>query len=183
MAFKKKSLSALGRISQEQFKASQKTPLIVVLDNIRSLHNVGAVFRTADSFRIEKIILTGITARPPHREIQKTALGATETVDWSYVKDTKDAVLELKKEGYFICALEQAEGSVPIQKFIPPSQNKIVLIAGNEVNGITDDIIPIIDACIEIPQHGTKHSLNVSIACGIAIWELFNKLNIQGKNI
>ena len=179
---KKKSMSALGRLSIEAYRQAEKLPLVVVLDNVRSLHNVGSVFRTSDAFRIEKLYLTGITARPPHREIQKTALGATESVDWSYEKEIKLLVENLKSDGYLICALEQAGGSVQIDDFQWDGKQKLVLVVGNEVDGISDEILPLIDTCLEIPQFGTKHSFNVSVACGIALWELYRKSTWQKES-
>ncbi len=172
---KKLTMEELDRLTVDQFKESTKIPVIVVLDNIRSQHNIGSIFRTADAFRIHSIHLCGITATPPNREIQKTALGATESVEWKYYQSTIDSVKELKQDGYFVVAIEQANDSVNVNVFKPNIYNKIALVFGNEVHGVDDEIMKICDACIEIPQHGTKHSLNVSVAAGIVIWEIFTK--------
>ncbi len=167
----------LNRLSVEDFKNAVKKPLVIVLDNIRSLNNIGSVFRTADAFLVEKIYLCGITATPPHREIHKTALGATESVAWEYAENTIDCVTKLKTEGYQILSVEQAEGSVMLQNFQPDfSSHKYVLVFGNEVEGVADEVIAVSDYCIEIPQYGTKHSLNISVSVGIVVWELFRKL-------
>jgi tRNA G18 (ribose-2'-O)-methylase SpoU len=163
----------LNRLSVEDFKSATKKPLVVALDNIRSLNNIGSVFRTADAFLVEKIFLCGITATPPHREIHKTALGATESVAWEYAENTIDCITKLKNEGYKILSVEQAEGSTLLQNFQPDFTNeKYVLVFGNEVEGVSDEVITISDYCIEIPQYGTKHSLNISVSVGIVIWEL-----------
>ncbi len=162
----------LGRISVEEYKKSEKLPLIIVLDNIRSLNNIGSIFRTADAFRVEEIHLCGITACPPHREIHKTALGATESVDWKYFKNTLESVNLLKEKGYIIASLEQAEGSIILDEFKPAQGNKYALILGNEIKGVGDEVINNSDVCIEIPQLGTKHSFNVTVSCGIAIYSI-----------
>ena len=172
----KLSLSALNRIGVEEFKQKEKNPIVIVLDNIRSMNNVGSVFRTSDAFLIEKIFLCGITPKPPHREIQKTALGATETVEWEYKHTTFDAIDELKGKGYLIYSIEQAVGSIMLNDFIFPKQEKVAIVFGNEVEGVDQEIINISDGVIEIPQFGTKHSLNISVSAGIIIWDLFNKL-------
>lgn len=169
---KKLKLEELGRISLEQFKEAEKLPITLVLDNIRSLHNVGSAFRTADAFRIEKIMLTGITGTPPHREIQKTALGATESVAWEYVEKPEDAVRNLKESGYSIVAVEQTTESIPLQNFNPGKHQKLALVFGNEVNGVSEEVIHYSDVALEIPQTGTKHSLNVSVCVGIVVWEI-----------
>ena len=174
---RKLKMSELNRLSLQEFKDSKKTPLVVILDNVRSLHNVGSVFRTADAFIIEKIYLCGITACPPHKDIQKTALGATDSVDWEHLKSTKDAVLRLKEEGYKIIALEQTHNAILLEDFSPERGEKYALILGHEVNGVVDEVLQLCDACLEIPQFGTKHSLNISVSAGIAIWEVFKKLN------
>lgn len=166
----------LGRLSVEQFKASGKTPVIIVLDNVRSLNNVGSVFRTADAFLLEAIYLCGITGTPPHREIQKTALGATETVRWKQVNQTKDAIAELKNEGYKIIAVEQAKGAIMLDYFEPLLNEKIALVFGSEVGGVSDEVMMVCDAAIEIPQAGTKHSLNIAVSVGIVVWDLVNKI-------
>ncbi|KAF0202011.1 MAG: putative SpoU rRNA methylase family [Bacteroidetes bacterium] len=169
-------MTALNRISVEEFKESPKLPLVVVLDNIRSQHNTGSVFRTADAFRVDGILLCGITATPPNREIQKTALGATESVRWEYHDSTAEAIKELKSKGYIIIAAEQAVGSIMPEEFVPVSGMKYALIFGNEVMGVEDEVMDLCDFCIEIPQFGTKHSLNVSVSAGILIWEVYKKL-------
>jgi 23S rRNA (guanosine2251-2'-O)-methyltransferase len=162
----------LGRKSIEQYRNSEKTPFVVVLDNIRSHNNVGSVFRTADAFLTKKIYLCGITARPPHRDIQKTALGATESVEWSYYESTADAVRELKSEGYIIIGIEQAEGSVELQNMKIAPDQKYALVFGHEVNGVDQKVLDICDFCVEIPQFGTKHSFNIAVSAGIVLWEL-----------
>jgi len=169
-------MEELDRLTISQFKESEKVPVVIVLDNIRSQHNIGSIFRTADAFRIQCIHLCGITATPPNREIQKTALGATESVEWKYFPSTLDSINELKNAGYEIIAIEQAEGSINIKEFESSKYKKIGIIFGNEINGVDDSIMEIIDQCIEIPQYGTKHSLNVSVAAGITIWEICYKL-------
>ncbi|AFR35459.1 RNA methyltransferase [Riemerella anatipestifer] len=173
---KKLKLEELGRIDIETFKKTSKTPLVVVLDNIRSMHNVGALFRTADAFLIEKIVLCGITPQPPHREIHKAALGATESVDWVYQKDISEAIKELKTQGYNIIGVEQTTDSISLSDFeISPNQ-KYALVLGNEVEGLSDETLSLYDSFIEIPQLGTKHSLNVSVCGGIVIWSFFKTL-------
>lgn len=172
---KKLKLEELGRITVDQFKATEKLPVCIVLDNIRSLHNVGSAFRTADAFRIEKIFLTGITGTPPHREIQKTALGATESVPWEYNEHPPEIVRRLKGEGYTIVIVEQTSESTPLQKFNPPTNEKFCLVFGNEVNGVSEEVIAFGDIALEIPQEGTKHSLNISVCLGIVVWEIFRK--------
>jgi tRNA G18 (ribose-2'-O)-methylase SpoU len=166
----------LGRISVSTFKKTTKTPIIVVLDNIRSLNNVGAVFRTSDAFLIEKIYLCGITATPPHREIHKTALGATESVDWEYKEDTLALVNELKAQGVLVAAIEQVENSVMLDEFSLDATKKIAIVLGNEVKGVQQEVVSAADYCIEIPQKGTKHSLNISVSCGVVLWDLFQKI-------
>lgn len=175
---KKLKIEELGRISIDEFKGADKLPVCLVLDNIRSLHNVGSAFRTADGFRLEKIFLTGITGTPPHREIQKTALGATESVEWVYIEKPVDAVSALKAEGYKILIIEQTTASISLQTFTPSPSEKYALIFGNEVNGVSEEMIPFGDLAIEIPQSGTKHSLNVSVCMGIVLWEMFRKLRL-----
>jgi tRNA G18 (ribose-2'-O)-methylase SpoU len=176
---KKLKLEELGRISVEEFKEADKIPVVLLLDNVRSLHNVGAAFRTADSFRIEKIYLTGITGTPPHREIQKTALGATESVAWEYVENPAAAAGKLKQGGYKIVIVEQTTDSIPLNTFsIHPSQ-KYCLVFGNEVNGVSDEVIAVGDYALEIPQIGTKHSLNISVCLGIVVWECFKQLKLR----
>jgi tRNA G18 (ribose-2'-O)-methylase SpoU len=174
---RKLKLSELGRISIEEFKSAKKTPITLILDNIRSLNNTGSLFRTADAFRLEKIILTGFTATPPHKDIHKTALGATESVDWEYHENITKILTQLKTGGYLIIAAEQTDASVPLQDFIPPRDRKIALIMGNEVKGISEKSLPLIDVALEIPQYGTKHSFNVAVSAGIILWDLFAKIN------
>jgi tRNA G18 (ribose-2'-O)-methylase SpoU len=167
----KLSMNDLGRLSSDEFKASEKNRIILVLDNIRSLNNVGSAFRTADAFLIEAIYLCGVTGTPPKPEIEKTALGATSTVSWKYFKNTKDAIAELKSADYYIASIEQAKNSVMLNRFQKPVQ-PIALVFGNEVYGVDQEIIDQSNACIEIPQFGTKHSFNVSVSMGIVLWEL-----------
>ena len=165
----------LGRISVSEFKNTPKTPIIVVLDNIRSLNNIGSVFRTSDAFLVEKIYLCGITATPPHREIHKTALGATESVDWEYKEDTLSLVRALKSEGITVASIEQVENSVMLDHFSFESNKKLAIVFGNEVKGVQQDVVSESDYCIEIPQKGTKHSLNISVSCGVVLWDLSQK--------
>ena len=168
--------SELNRLSVEEFKQSQKTPLIVVLDNIRSLNNVGSVFRTSDAFLIEKIYLCGITATPPHKDIQKTALGSTETVAWEYVENTIDLVKSLQQQNVKVLSIEQAEDATMLDTFIPEANSKYAIVFGNEVKGVAQDVVTASDTVIEIPQFGTKHSLNISVSCGVVLWDLYGKL-------
>lgn len=167
--------SELGRLNVEDFKKSDKIPLIVVLDNIRSLNNIGSVFRTSDAFLIEKIYLCGITAQPPHKEIHKTALGATESVAWEYVEDTLALVKKLKEDNVIVASIEQAENSTMLQDFTIQPNQKYAIVMGNEVKGVQQEVVSATDYCIEIPQFGTKHSLNVSVSCGVVLWDLFKK--------
>lgn len=169
--------SELERKSIEAFKKSDKTPLILVLDDIRSLHNIGSVFRTADAFLIEKIYLCGITATPPHKEIHKTALGATETVTWEHHNNVLEVIQKLKEENVKTLAIEQVERAVFLQNFKVDQNQKYALVFGNEVHGVSQDAVALCDGCIEIPQLGTKHSLNISVSAGIVVWDLFQKLN------
>lgn len=175
---KKLKLEELGRITVSEFKEAEKLPVCIVLDNVRSLHNVGSAFRTADAFRIEKIFLTGITGTPPHREIQKSALGATESVAWEYFEHAAEAVQQIKTSGYEIIIIEQTTTSEPVQNFVPASGKKYCLVFGNEVDGVSDDVIALGNRALEIPQTGTKHSLNISVCLGIVTWELFRKLKL-----
>jgi tRNA G18 (ribose-2'-O)-methylase SpoU len=165
-------MEELGRLSVDAFRKTDKMPVTVVLDNVRSMHNVGSIFRTSDAFLIEKIILCGYTPRPPHRDINKTALGATETVAWEYMDTTKMALLELKLRGYWIAAVEQASESIMLQDLMPPQNMPVCVVFGNEVDGVDDDILGLCDVAIEIPQMGMKHSLNVSVAAGIVLFRL-----------
>ena len=166
--------SELGRLNVEEFKQTSKIPLVVVLDNIRSLNNIGSVFRTSDAFLIEKIYLCGITAKPPHKDIHKTALGATDSVEWEYVEDTLELVEKLKEEKIKVLAIEQAEKSTMLQDFSIIQNQKYAVIFGNEVKGVQQKVVSESDYCIEIPQFGTKHSLNVSVCAGIVMWEIAN---------
>lgn len=167
----------MNRLTPEAFRESKKIPLIVVLDHVRSLNNVGSVFRTSDAFRVEAIYLCGITARPPHPEIHKTALGAEESVDWIYFEDTHLAVDKLKNEGYEVCAIEQAYGSIMLDKLLLDNTKKYAVVLGNEVKGVQQSVVDNCNYCIEIPQYGTKHSLNVSVTAGIVIWDFFKQLS------
>lgn len=166
----------LGRKSVNEFKDSPKTPIVIVLDNVRSLNNVGSVFRTGDAFLIEAVYLCGITGQPPHKEIQKTALGATESVAWKYYKETLDAVEALKKDGYLVYAIEQAESAIMLNNFMPSKRQKIAIIFGNEVKGVQQEVIDASTDVIEIPQVGTKHSLNIAVSVGIVMWDLYLKI-------
>lgn len=176
---KKLKLAELGRISDAEFKLAKKIPLTVVLEDIRSMHNVGSFFRTADAFRIERIFLCGVTARPPHRDIEKTALGATKTVEWEYFPTGLDAVEKLKSENYTICSVEQTKDSTMLEDFTPKSNKKYAVIVGNEVKGVSQQVIDESDVTLEIPQFGTKHSLNVSVCGGIILWHFFKGMKNQ----
>lgn len=167
----------LGRKSVEDFKQSKKTPIILILDDVRSLHNIGSVFRTADAFLIEKIYLCGITATPPNKEIHKTALGATETVDWEHNENILETIQKLKDEKVAVLAIEQVESAVFLQDFEVETSKKYALVFGNEVYGVSQEAVRLCDGCIEIPQLGTKHSLNISVSTGIVVWDLFKKMN------
>lgn len=167
--------SELGRKSIADFKEAEKTPLILILDDIRSLHNIGSVFRTADAFLIEKIYLCGITATPPNKEIHKTALGATDTVAWEYAKDVLEVITKLQAEKTEVWAIEQVENSVYLNDFTPEQGKKYALIFGNEVKGVSQQAIKLCSGTIEIPQLGTKHSLNISVSAGIVVWDIFQK--------
>jgi tRNA G18 (ribose-2'-O)-methylase SpoU len=169
---RKLGMDELNRKSVNEFRQSEKTPVIVVLDNIRSMHNVGSVFRTADAFLIKAVYICGYTPQPPHRDIHKTALGATETVDWQYFETTVRAVQSLKSEGYSVYAVEQTEGSIPLQEFALPDTGQLAVVFGNEVSGVGEEALGLCDGSVEIPQWGMKHSLNISIAAGIVLWEL-----------
>lgn len=169
----------LGRIGFDDFKKQEKLPLVVILDNVRSMHNIGSIFRTSDGFAIEKIYLCGITAQPPHREIEKTALGATQSIEWAYSADVCDSINELKSDGYTIIAIEQAENSTMLNNYDPDNSMKYALIFGNEVNGVSDQAMNLIDTCLEIPQFGTKHSFNIVVSVGIVLWDFFAKLKLN----
>ncbi len=167
----------LGRLSPGEFREAPKIPVHVVLDNVRSAHNVGSVFRSSDAFRVEKIWLCGITAAPPNRDIRKTALGATESVAWEYAESTLDLIRQLQEEGYQCFAIEQATHAQELSAFEPAAGKSIVLILGHEVDGVAQEVVDVCDGVLEIPQHGTKHSLNVSVAAGIVLWEVSRKLS------
>lgn len=169
----------LGRVGIDDFKKQEKLPLVVILDNVRSMHNIGSIFRTSDGFAIEKIYLCGITAQPPHREIEKTALGATQSIEWAYSADVCDTINELKLDGYTIIAIEQAENSTMLNNYDPNNSMKYALIFGNEVNGVSDEAMNLIDICLEIPQFGTKHSFNIVVSAGIVLWDFFAKLKLN----
>lgn len=166
----------LGRLTVEEFKSAKKLNACLVLDNIRSMNNIGSAFRTGDAFRLEKIYLTGISATPPHRDIHKTALGATDSVDWEHEKDTLSLIKRLKEEGYQIVALEQAEDSVTLEAFQPDPKEKYAIVFGNEVFGVDQEVVSQSDVCVEIPQFGTKHSLNISVSIGVVLWDFFTKV-------
>lgn len=175
---KKLRLEELGRITVDQFRTSSKLPVMIVLDNVRSLHNVGSAFRTSDAFRVEGVVLTGITGQPPHREIEKTALGATQSVSWEYFETTAEAVRVLKGRGYRIVVVEQTTASTRLHDFAIESGVRYCLVFGNEIHGVSEEAIEIADAAIEIPQYGTKHSLNIAVCLGIVTWEFFKKLSL-----
>ena len=168
--------SELDRLSTEDFKVAKKTPIIIILDNIRSLNNIGSVFRTSDAFLIEKIYLCGITATPPHKDIHKTALGSTDTVAWEHVENTIELVEKLKSEGVKVAAIEQAENATMLNDFTAKTDTKYALVFGNEVKGVSQPVVSASDVIIEIHQFGTKHSLNISVSCGVVVWDLFSKL-------
>ncbi len=176
---RKLKLDELGRVGVEDFKKQPKLPIVVILDNVRSMHNIGSIFRTSDGFAVEKILLCGITAQPPHREIEKTALGATQSIEWAYHNDISDAITEVKELGYTIVAIEQAENSVMLTDYLPAAGEKYALIFGNEVEGVSDKAMENSDSCIEIPQFGTKHSFNIVVSAGIVLWDFFYKLNTK----
>ena len=169
---RKLRITEMDRLSVEEYKESRKTPLVVVLDHVRSLYNVGSVFRTADAFRLQGVCLCGITARPPHPEIHKTALGAEDSVEWQYFERTEDCVEYLKQQGYTVLAVEQCEGSTLLHEKLKIKDEKLAVVLGNEVKGVQQQVIDMCDGCLEIPQYGTKHSMNVSVTAGIVIWEL-----------
>lgn len=166
----------LNRLSVDDFKKATKTPIIIILDNIRSLNNIGSVFRTCDAFLIEKVYLCGITAKPPHKDIQKTALGATDSVAWEYAEDTITVLEALQKQAVQVIAIEQAEDAIMLQDFKPQPSTRYAIVFGNEVKGVSQDVVSKSNAVIEIPQFGTKHSLNISVSAGVVIWDLFSKL-------
>lgn len=174
--YRKLKNSELGRKSIEELQQVEKMPLIVILDNIRSLNNIGSIFRTADAFLIKKVYLCGFTATPPHKDIQKTALGATESVEWEYRPDILELLEELKEQQVKIISVEQTEDSVMLQKFLPESGSQFALIFGNEVKGVQQEVVSASDLILEIPQEGTKHSLNISVSAGVVLWDLYSKL-------
>ena len=173
--YRKKNILELTNCSVGQYKATEKLPVAVMLDNVRSMHNVGSVLRTSDAFLIEEVILGGITGKPPHPEISKTALGADESVDWRHVDSALEEIRRMKEQGWTICVLEQAHGSIPLQEFSVEEGKRYLLVAGNEVEGVDQKIVDMADVVLEIPQHGVKHSLNVSVSVGIALWQMVNK--------
>lgn len=175
---RKLNITELNRISAEEFKKAEKTPLVVVLDNVRSLNNIGSVFRTSDAFLVEKICLCGITATPPSQEIHKTALGAEDSVEWVYEKSALECVNKLKSDGYFVYSVEQVAGSTMLQDLTLEAGRKYAVVLGNEVKGVQQDVVDASDGCLELPQFGTKHSLNVSVTAGIVIWDFFRKLKL-----
>lgn len=178
---KKLTIEEMGRISVAEFKTSAKAPLVLVSDNVRSLNNIGSFFRTADAFRLQGIYLCGISGTPPSAEIHKTALGAEESVEWRYFEDTLEAVAALKAEGYDVWALEQAHESVKLDDFRLPSCGKVAVVVGNEIRGVQQEVVDACSGCIEIPQYGTKHSLNVSVAAGIVIYKILENFNYENK--
>ncbi|MCH8903545.1 MAG: RNA methyltransferase [Bacteroidetes bacterium] len=169
----------LNRKTVDEFKSAEKTPFVIVLDSVRSLNNVGSVFRTADAFLLEAIYLCGITGTPPHREIHKTALGAEESIDWFYHKSPIEAVKRLKSVGYELIAIEQVDESISLENYIPGKGKKYAIIFGNEVNGISEEVLEYVPTCIELPQYGTKHSLNIAVSVGIVVWDLFSKIKFK----
>jgi len=166
----------LNRLSVEAFKEAKKNQIAVVLDNIRSMNNIGSVFRTCDAFRVEKLLLCGITATPPHREMHRTALGATESVDWEYCETTRQAVTVLKEKGFLVVAIEQTDTSISLEEYFPPASKKMAFVFGNEINGIDEEVLDLCDYSVEIPQFGTKHSINVSVSAGIILWDIVTKM-------
>lgn len=176
--YRKLKITEMGRMSVDEFHEAEKLPLVVVLDGVRSLYNVGSVFRTSDAFRVEGVVLCGITATPPNAEIHKTALGAEDSVSWKYYADTMEAAAWLRSEGYTLLAIEQCEGSTMLQDFDPEPDKKYAVVLGNEVKGVQQQVVDACDACLEIPQFGTKHSMNVSVTAGIIIWHFTSRLKL-----
>lgn len=179
---RKLKLNELNRVSVDEFKQQEKLPVTVVLDNVRSMHNVGSIFRTCDAFAVEEIILCGITGQPPHREIEKTALGATQSVNWKYFAENTEALNYLRETAFEVVAIEQVEKSTSLNRFAPQSGKKYALVFGNEVNGVSEEMIKGSSECIEIPQFGTKHSFNIVVSAGIVLWDFFAKLNLNYSN-
>ena len=179
---RKLKLDELNRATVAEFKAGEKLPIVVVLDNVRSMHNIGSIFRTADGFAVQQVCLCGITAQPPHREIEKTAIGATQSVEWTYYAAPLQAIEKLRIDGYTIIAVEQAENSTMLNNFKTDDNKKYALVFGNEVNGVSDEVMQNVDGCIEIPQFGTKHSFNIVVSAGIVLWDLFSKM-VAGESI
>lgn len=175
---KKKTIWDMGRMSAAQFHTAPKLPLTVVLDNVRSLNNIGSIFRTCDAFAVERLVLCGISQTPPSAEIHKTALGAEDSVDWQYYPTTMQAVEALRAEGYTVCCLEQVMGSVSLDEFVPRAGVRYAFVAGHEVEGVAQDVVDACDLCLEIPQSGTKHSLNVAVSTGIAVWHFYSHLDL-----
>ena len=175
----KKTIWDLARVGIEEYKATPKIPLTIVLDNVRSLNNIGSIFRTCDAFAVERIDLCGITACPPSTEIHKTALGAEDSVEWRYFESTVECIDTLKAEGYKICCLEQVKGSIALQEFSPEESERYAVVLGHEVNGVDQQVVDLSDFCLEIPQIGTKHSLNVAVSGALAVWHFFNKLRLE----
>ena len=173
--------SELGRLTDSEFRSAEKSPIIIVLDNIRSLNNIGSIFRTSDAFLVKKIYLCGITAQPPHKDIHKTALGSTETVSWEYAKNTMDVVKKLKSENIIVASIEQTENAIMLNAFCPESNQTYALVFGNEVKGVSQEVVNASDMVIEIPQFGTKHSLNISVSAGVVVWDVFSKLVLQSQ--
>ncbi len=176
---RKWSMTELNRLSVEEFRETAKTPLAIVLDNVRSANNVGSVFRTSDAFALEGLHLCGITACPPQKDIRKTALGASDSVTWTHWKETSMAIEHLKSEGYKVIAIEQAEGSIALQDFEVEVGGKYAVVFGHEVKGVSEEVMELVDACIEIPQFGTKHSLNIAVSVGVIVWDLFAKIRFS----
>ncbi len=171
----------LDRLSVDEFKVAKKLPVVLILDNIRSLNNIGSAFRTADAFLVEKIILCGITATPPHKDIRKTALGATDSVDWEYRKDTLEVINELRGQGFCTLAIEQAESAIQLHQYIPEPTEKLAMVFGNEVKGVSQEVVSACEHVVEIPQFGTKHSLNISVSIGVTVWDIWSKYRAQKK--
>ena len=180
-SMRKRKNEELPRLSVDEFKNTEKIPLVIVLDNIRSMNNIGSAFRTSDAFLVSKIYLCGITATPPHREIHRTALGATDTVAWEHHEDTLSIIQQLQAEGYIVLSVEQAEGSTMLHEFSPVAGQKYALGFGNEVKGVSQEVVTQSDACLEIPQFGTKHSLNISVSMGLVIWDIYQKAYLSPK--